>query len=193
MKSHHIEELNKGKNLVILVRHGDKLRRNDKSIPRVPGLGLSSRGKKQTKELSKDLKKFGKVDLVYSSSMTRAKETAEIIAKNFKKKVRVLDDFYEMRKDHSLGFLRNFSKEGKRFKKIVSTFKNILKENKGKVIVFALHGRVIRSLLGEIMEIPYKKRERIVVNNCHVTFLRFYKDIFEVLYCLNSNSLEYNK
>lgn len=62
---------------------------------RMPGVALSTRGKKQAVEVAKTLSSF-EFSAIYSSPIERCLETVAPLAKVLRKRVRVSDDFIEM-------------------------------------------------------------------------------------------------
>ncbi|MDD3679009.1 MAG: histidine phosphatase family protein [Patescibacteria group bacterium] len=68
------------KTTLLLIRHGEV--KNPKNIEyvRLPGFPLSERGKKQILGMAKKIKKK-KVEVIYSSPLLRARQSAEIFAK----------------------------------------------------------------------------------------------------------------
>ncbi len=75
------------KTIVYLIRHGAY--ENPKAIlhGRLPGFPLSTEGKRQAEKIAFFLASKP-ITVIYSSRLTRAYQTAEIIAKKFRKKVR---------------------------------------------------------------------------------------------------------
>jgi len=73
---------------------------------------LTSKGKKEFKEVSKKLVKLcSKVDVYFASPLMRALQTAEILEKRYKKKFKVVD---ELRPDRGHADLLSFLKRQKK-------------------------------------------------------------------------------
>ena len=83
---------------VYFVRHG-QTKYNVLQEHQPESAGLSKLGIKQAKILAKRFSKIS-IDIIYSSPMKRAKQTAEIINKSLKKKI-VYSDFLKERKGPS--------------------------------------------------------------------------------------------
>lgn len=73
---------------IFLVRHGEDQDNAQKVLNGRRDRPLTSRGKKQAQKAAQRLK-GEKIDLIYSSPLQRAKQTANIIAKSLNRKVRV--------------------------------------------------------------------------------------------------------
>jgi isoleucyl-tRNA synthetase len=76
-------------NVYYIFRHGHSLRQERKIAscwPEKKPLSLTKKGKEEVKKAASELKKE-KIDLIFSSDLKRAKQTAEILAKELKAKV----------------------------------------------------------------------------------------------------------
>ncbi|MFQ6049585.1 MAG: class I tRNA ligase family protein, partial [Candidatus Paceibacterales bacterium] len=98
-------------NKYFILRHGEtsyqtKFRKIIYPKGKAPSVGLTKRGRMEIKALIKKLKR-SKIDLIFSSDFFRAKETAEIIAKEFDLKI----NFDKRLKDINLGIYHGKSKE----------------------------------------------------------------------------------
>ena len=81
--------------LIYFVRHGES-EGNKKGLHQGPEVPLSEEGIKQGKVLAERLKKH-KIDVIYSSPMVRAKQTAEIISDKLKIPVESWENLKEIR------------------------------------------------------------------------------------------------
>ncbi|MDP3918127.1 MAG: histidine phosphatase family protein [Candidatus Woesebacteria bacterium] len=81
--------------LVYLVRHGES-EGNKLRFHQVEETPLSKKGIKQAEVLAERLKNT-KIDVIYSSKITRAKQTAEIISKKLNIPIEYWDNLVEMR------------------------------------------------------------------------------------------------
>ncbi len=169
----------KGKTIVYFVRHGDRINIPDKKDIgfEIPGPGLNKLGKKQAKLIAKDFKKIRKeVDVIYSSNMARAIETAKEISKVLGKKVNILNGLGEIkeiaftRKFYHLVFWEHYLNH----KRSINLLNKVLNQNKNRVIIIVAHGRVIAGILGKKLGIS---RTKIIGmfhhENCAVTLIRF--------------------
>ena len=68
------------KTVIYFIRHGDVYNPTDIVYGRLPGFGLSEKGKKQIEQAAKYLKTQN-INFLYSSPILRAQQTAEIIQK----------------------------------------------------------------------------------------------------------------
>lgn len=171
-------EYEKGRTMVYLVRHGDRIH-----IPNTPnagmiagGPGLSALGKKQAKRAAKEFSKVkDEVDVVYCSTMNRAIETAEEIARVLKKKPIKLEDLCELdniwgkRKYHRIKFWKTYIK----YNKSIKSFNRILAKHPGKVIVIVAYGGIIKGILKNKLGLSIKKANSFDYHNCHISLLRF--------------------
>lgn len=179
-----------GKTYVYLVRHGD--RRTGTGLSRYPGAGLSEKGKCEAKFVAKEFKNAKyKVDLIYTSTMTRAIETADEISKVIgiiPKKVRHFSEFNTILFKGLVLKIR-YWKHYLKYRKAVKSFDEVLAKNKGKVLVFAIHGNVIRGILGSKFGFSKRKMLSISTNNCFVTKCRFDGTKLEKIIYLNSREI----
>ena len=81
--------------LIYFVRHGES-EGNRKGLHQGPDVPLSEEGIKQGQVLAERLKKH-KIDVIYSSSMIRTKQTAEIISDKLKIPVESWENLKEIR------------------------------------------------------------------------------------------------
>ena len=82
--------------VVLLVRHGLTPTTGIKLPGRAPGLHLSDEGRRQAEVAAERIGKVGKVAAVYSSPITRARETAQPIARAVKRAVRIERDLADL-------------------------------------------------------------------------------------------------
>jgi len=183
-------EYQKGKTMVYFVRHGDRIH-----IPRTPSphdFSLSEKGKKQAKEVAKKFTKIKKeIDVLYTSPMKRAYETAVEIGKKIKKKPIIIPNFEEVNKilEHPKILNKEYWKARKEFRNKQRIFDRILKKNKEKVIVLVAHGRLNRMLIGRKLGLSHKKSNIFDAHNCHITLVRFKGKNLDYIHCVNSKEL----
>lgn len=157
--------------LIYLVRHGEVQNPNDIFYSRLPGFGLSEKGKQEAAQAGEFLKKVH-IACIYASPLLRAKQTAEII----RTKTALQEVYYSKR----LLEVRS-SQQGKKFSElgieqrevyfspkrthIDETFEQIAqrglhaveilaKKHPGKRIVAISHGDVIMMLRSVINGYP---------------------------------------
>lgn len=80
---------------VYFVRHGETTWNADSRAQGSKDVALSERGRAQAKLLAKRMKNYH-IDCIFSSNLTRAHETATIIAEEFQYEVNQIHDFREM-------------------------------------------------------------------------------------------------
>jgi len=179
-----------GKTTVYFVRHGDRI-----NIPGTSGphdFSLSKKGIKQAKEAAKRFSKIkDEIDVIYTSPMKRAYETAREIGKKIRKKPIILRGFEEVHKniEHPNYFSPSYWKSRREFSKKQKIFENILEKNKEKVIVIVGHGRLNRMLIGRKLGLSHKASNIFDSNNCHVTLARFRGKKLDYIHYVNSRDL----
>jgi len=183
-----------GKTLVYFIRHGDRIHVSDSPGIglRKGGPGLSVLGKKQARDIARDMKKIrSEIDVLYSSSMNRAIETASIIGKAIGKKPKVVDELSEFDRILWSGKLyhHHFWEHFIKYRKGVRALDNILMANKGKVIVIVAHGNMIRGLIGKKLGLSLSKRGIFDYHNCHISRVRFSGTNLDYISYFNSKNL----
>ena len=183
---------------IFLVRHGQSIA-NAKKIHQGQRIdtSLSEKGIKQAEAIATRLKKE-KIDAIYSSDLLRAKETAEVIAKEHKMKVitdkrlREFDigDLTEVDNKWEI-FQEHRKKEAKRlgiktyevkapggesdwdmFMRVKGFLEEIMKK-KHKNIVIVAHGGPNKVLFGVIKHLPNEKVYDIKQGNCCLNEIEF--------------------
>ncbi|CAN5288116.1 alpha-ribazole phosphatase [soil metagenome] len=104
---------------IYLVRHGES-EGNASGTTQTSEMSLSKKGRIQAKALAKRLKNI-KIDIIYSSHIQRAKETAEIISKEIIKPIESWKDLQEMRTSKEREGLTWENKENQRIMKLINT------------------------------------------------------------------------
>jgi len=187
-------EHQKGKTFVYFIRHGDRIHipGNKDFGLQMPGPGLSNLGKKQAKQVARELSKIkSEIDIFYCSSMTRAIETANEISKTINKKPIIIPELSEIgkslwnKKIYTLGFWKNLRK----YHLSKKIFNKILKENNGKVIVIVAHGNIIKGIFGKKFGLNFKKIKSLDYGNCNISLFRFDKKKLDYVHYFNSKSL----
>ncbi|MDP2632585.1 MAG: histidine phosphatase family protein [Candidatus Curtissbacteria bacterium] len=160
---------------------------------------LNNVGKKQAKALEKALIKFN-VDIIYSSSLKRASETAEIINKILKKEI-VFDDALKERnwgdwegRDAAVEFLRlekmdirtrfNFKppngESWREFEiRLIKSVEKIVENNNDKRVLIVTHGGSIRALVPVIKKVPREQTLHLKFANTSITIFKLNKDDVE--------------
>jgi broad specificity phosphatase PhoE len=180
---------------LILTRHG-RTEENEKGLlqGQMPGK-LSKKGIEQARKLAKRLK-AEKIDAIYSSDLSRAIDTAQIIAKNHKLKVKPIATFREF----NFGKLEGTRKENidwsnlgddvespvtarKRAKK---TLDSIYRKHKGETVVLVGHGGINRAMIALILKKPARHLEKIPMQyNTAVNIFEITEDKHHKIHLLN--------
>ncbi len=198
------------------VRHGET-EYNALNVSQAEDTELSDVGLNQCKFLAKRFSKIP-VDVIYSSSMKRAKQTAEVVSKSLKKDIIYLDclkerrapsEFVGKRKDSleviEIEKIKDFNKDDSswhysdeenftEYKKRVSKFFSVLSKTKEKNILIVSHGGPIRMIIFLMMEkeFDYKAFCRFAdffeFSNAGVTFCKKNKKGLYSIQALNSHS-----
>jgi len=187
-------EYQSGKTTVYFVRHGDRIHiPNNKGIGLEPrGPDLSPLGKKQAKWIAKRMERIrGQIDALYSSSMNRALETAQIIGKAIGKKPKIVDELSEFNKIvwSNRIYHRNFWKHFLKHRTSLKALDKILRDNKEKVIVIVAHGNVIKGLIGKKLGLSFSQIGKLDYHNCHVSLVRFMGTKLDYIHYFNSKEL----
>jgi broad specificity phosphatase PhoE len=176
-----------GKTIVYFVRHGDRIH-----IPGTPpphDFSLSAKGKRQAKAIAYKFAKIkGEIDVLYSSPMKRAYETAVEIGKQIGKKPVILKGFEEIENnfEHPKIFSLDYWKAKREIKKKQEILDKILDKNRKKVIVIVAHGMLNKILLGRKLGLSYKSSSVFDAHNCHISLVRFKGKKLDYIHCINS-------
>lgn len=147
-----------------LIRHGETYFNIDPTKSKE----LTNKGKKQAKEIIKKLKNQ-KFDAIYSSTMSRAKDTAkEIIKFHPKTQYFEREEFKEISgkligRQESVS-LKKYICNKLRMQKALK----ILRKNSDKKILVICHENVILYILTKFLKIANKKGNMFRVNNCQI-------------------------
>ena len=171
----NLTEYQKGKTFVFFVRHGN-YNNEIKLNHRIPGVGLNFLGKKQAKEVAEKFFKFkDEVDVLYSSNMARAIETAKEIGKKINKKIIICEGISEFNKFvwTKKIYHKNFWKHYKLYRISLKKFNEIILKHKEEVVIIVAHGNVIKGIIGNKLGLGMKNIGKLWHDNCAVTFARF--------------------
>ena len=140
---------------VILIRHGES--EHNVGLTENKNSFLTKKGKRQVEFLGRKLKKQ-KISNIYSSNLTRAKQTAEIISDilkvPIKKNIEELNEYSTSYLKYRLKNLFNL-----RLKKLKKFLKDISEDKeKNKTILIIAHGITNRIILGFFLQIPLEKQ-----------------------------------
>lgn len=177
---------------LILIRHGQTdINLQQKLQGAKSNQSLNSTGILQAKGVRKVLKKE-KIDIVITSPLKRALETAEIINEKIKKNIIIEDlaierDFGELEHYDVKEFIKEFRgreefyyfqyKSESRYALQERAYKllhKLLDNYKGKTILLVSHAGLIKGILSVILDLPFNKiMEKIKIDNCSITKIDF--------------------
>lgn len=188
---------------IILLRHGETTGNVENRVSGITDFRLTPNGKNQAKEVAHALFRFD-IDVVYSSPLNRAVETAKIIFKN-KKEIKICEDLREINFGECDGMsweeidrkYPNVRKDWKEVyfypinipkqedfwdfqRRIKNVINKIVKENPQKCICIVLHGLAIFSFIAYINE---SKGIKVFnqLNNCQYIVIDYENDKYKIV------------
>ena len=158
---------------LFVVRHGDT-KANEKGIDAGPlDYHLNKKGVKDAEFVAKALSK-AKVDAVYSSPVLRAVETARILAKPHKLKVKTLEELTEAKlkpefvgkkgRHHILTTPAAFSETNDDLLDRTAKAIAIIRKESGGNVIMVSHGDVITAMLEGVVERRIKTEKYYVIH-----------------------------
>lgn len=181
---------------IFIARHGEtEYNRTNRIQGRGINKSLNETGRNQAENIGRALGDAG-IDHIFSSSLHRSKETAEIIARKLKLIIASYPELDEMdfgiiegrpisEIDHHLKSLNNNWKNGNTafaldegespdvvLKRVTKRTDKLLKTHRGENILFVLHGRLIRILLSHWLEYGLSQMHRVGHQNGALYHLR---------------------
>jgi broad specificity phosphatase PhoE len=189
-------EFQKERTLVYFVRHGERIHIPNKKEAglEIPGPGLTKEGINQAKKVAKEFSRINnEIDAIYSSNMQRAIETATEISKVTGKKFKIIkglseiNNIYNKKRYLQRSFWRDFIKHHSSLK----VFDNILKNNKGKVIIIVGHGNIIKGIIGKKLGLSFKQISKFGHRNGNTTLMSFKGQKLDFIEYINSKELFY--
>jgi serine/threonine-protein phosphatase PGAM5 len=172
----------KGIRIIYLIRHG-QYNHKDKRSPFM-GKGLVPLGIAQARLVATRLKSLGVVfSSLYSSTMTRAKETAMVINKDFPylklKKIRIISECTPTTR--RLDIMKEVSREEVKeceanLDKAFNRFFIPSPDEKPRYDIIVCHGNVIRYFITKILQVDAKAWLGMSIGNCSLTGVRIKPD-----------------
>ena len=180
---------------IFLVRHGHTLWNGERKIQGHSNVELAPEGIAQAELLAKNFP-LEKVSAIYSSDLSRAKVTAEILAKKFNLPVQLEKNLREahwgdwegqklsnIEKSDPVNYERFFHnpeelqiKNAETFAQLqaraVSALKKIIAAHPDENIIIVAHGAINRTILCHILEMPLKKMWTLSQFNTAVNIFR---------------------
>lgn len=192
----------------IFIRHGLTLDNESMKLSGFIDSELSETGKKQAKQTSIRLKDE-KIDLIYSSPLKRAMNTAKEIAQVNNIHVDIFDEFKEMNFGDFEGLTfneieLNYKEEYERLKnesfeynfpngenmigfhgRISNKIEDIIKKQDGKTVLIVSHAGVIRACLSHLITNDHTYHWNFKIDNCSISIVEVV-DNFSVIHSLNN-------
>ncbi len=199
---------------IYIIRHGET-DYNRKKLMQGRGIDapLNETGRRQAEALARYMS-GQPIDLLVSSSMQRARQTAEFLARNNGKDIISHEDLDEMHFGHWEGrsyetFTDDIIEVGEQWsagrtdhpvpggespeevlRRAGGRIETILTDNNGvESFAFVVHGRLIRILLASWTGIGLQNMEQIEHTNCGVNFLHRVGSEFEVVFMNRTDHL----
>lgn len=190
-----------------LVRHGESEWNILSKVQGQSNTNLTSVGREQAKKVAKRLVEE-KIDIIFSSDLNRALDTARIIGKTFGLEVNTFEELREikfgiweglttqeivdkytkehliwMKEPHNLNLpeAEKLIDLQERLLRIVNT---IMKDNKDKNILIVSHGASIKALILGILGIDISFYNKLTISNTSLSIIE-YRDYSPVLRVLN--------
>ena len=160
--------------IVYFVRHAAINLKEGEAVEEDPS--LNKKGIRQAQILAEQFKKIDpKIDVITTSSMKRSIETTKIICKELEKNYKSIPEFNEFSRSIFKGnfWEKKFLVHYFRYKKACKKFDKIIQSNKGKKILFVIHGNVIRGILGYKLGLSLKQINHFSYNNANISRLTF--------------------
>lgn len=202
---------------IYLARHGET---EYNRCNQIQGRGidepLNDTGRRQARAIARHLKEVS-IRRIYSSSLKRSKETAEIVAKTFDLEFQSYADLDEMNFgiyegrpiseiESELVELHNVWKSGNVdhacengespsivLNRAAGQFEEIIAKHPGSNLLFILHGRLIRILLSHFLQYGLSEMHRVKHSNGALYHIRWNGQQFEPVYLHETGHLENGK
>ncbi|RBP45595.1 histidine phosphatase family protein [Garciella nitratireducens] len=190
-----------------LIRHGETIWNRERKTQGIKNVSLSETGKLQAKYLAKRLKKEN-IDFIYSSDLSRAYKTAEIVGNHIGKSVQILPEIREMnfgdwegltlneidKKFHDIYNQWNHTPHLAKIpggetliqvqERAIKVVNRIIKKNPNKNIVMISHGTTIKTIIFYLLDIDLSYYKKIKQDNTAINIIDFKKE-YNVLVKLN--------
>jgi len=177
---------------LIIVRHGQTSSNANSIVTGQMHGKLTKKGRKQIKDLALQLKNK-KIEVIFSSDLQRAKDTAKEIVRFHKTPIyymreirernlgilegRPREELFKVQKDSGRSTAKFRPEDGESFvdvKKRARIFLNkISKKYESKTVLIVSHSGFIKMLRSAVLKIPIEKAIEKKIENAKVYFLRF--------------------
>jgi len=191
---------------IYLIRHGETKWNIDFKVQGKKDVPLNDKGILQANLLASYFENIDTentfLDTIYSSNLTRAYETAQIIGKKLDKKVEIVEDFQEINfgvwegyywediKIEYKDFLKKWEDdkentpipEGESYgqvqKRVYKKFKEIIsKHQTNSNIIIVSHGVAIKVLIAKILEINIQNLHKFHIDNASISIVEYDDEI----------------
>jgi len=135
---------------------------------------LNEAGEQEIEKICEWLKKRAiKNDVIYSSPALRTIQSAQMVAKVFKKDFEIVDDLHFLKKNEDV---MDFSK------RIVKIIKKIVEDNIGNRIIIVTHPEVIQSAISSAIKLPVKNQKNIYIKTGSASQISYYENWASLVY-----------
>jgi broad specificity phosphatase PhoE len=197
-------EVGKMKTEIFLIRHGETVWNTKKLIQGQLDSPLTDNGIHQSNLLSHRIKKINP-DIIYTSDLKRAIDTANIINQHINKDIikisgvrerhwgvfqgadwpkvkKFFPTQYKYYKNDSKNYtIPNGESYNQVTKRTMDSLIDIIKNHRNQKIVVVTHGGVISPLIRNLLSIPYKTHKKFMISNTSITKLLYNEFGFSIL------------
>lgn len=199
---------------IFIARHGEtEYNRSNRLQGRGVDILLNEKGRRQAKAIG-DYLKGQPLDHIFSSSLRRSKQTAEIIAELFQKEYSCFSELDEMsfgylegrpaeEVEEDLEEIHNAWREGnvdyaprdgespsEVLQRVSSCTEILINQHQGSNILFILHGRLIRVLLSDWLKFGLSEMHRIKHTNGALYHLKWKNQKFQPVFLNSTEHLD---
>lgn len=134
---------------------------------------INDAGEEEIEKICEWLKKRAiKNDRIYSSPALRTVQSAQMIAKVFKKDFEILEELLSKKNDDVLAFNKQISK----------VIKKIVDENIGNRIIIVTHPEVIQAAISSAIKLPAKNQSYIYIKTGSASQISYYENWASLIY-----------
>lgn len=134
---------------------------------------INEAGEEEIEKICEWLKKRAiKNDRIFSSPALRTVQSAQMIAKVFRKDFEVLDDLLSKKNDDVAEFN----------KKVAKVIKQIVNENIGNRIIIVTHPDVIQAAISSAIKLPAKSQANIYIKTGSASQISYYENWASLIY-----------
>jgi len=204
LKAHKIYEVTKMNTEIFLIRHGETIWNTKKLIQGQLDSPLTDNGIYQSNLLAQRMEKINP-DIIYTSDLKRAVDTANIINQHINKDIIEISgvrerhwgvfqgaDWPKIKKffPTQYKYYRNDSKNykipnGESYnqvtKRTMDSLVDIIENHKNQKVVIVTHGGVISPLIRDLLSIPYETHRKFTISNTSITKLVYSDFGFSIL------------